>query len=124
MDYTGRFARELKVVGLVNVQYAVQDGKVYVIEVNPRSTRTVPYISKVTGVPMVDLARPLHPGRKAQGYGLRHRPVAGRARAPYYAVKVPVYSFQKLHGVDTMLGPRDEGPPAKCWALPPTSTMP
>ena len=56
VDYTGRFARELKVVGLVNVQYAVQNDRVYVIEVNPRSSRTVPYISKVTGVPMVDLA--------------------------------------------------------------------
>ena len=56
MDYTGRFARELHVVGLVNVQYAVKNDKVYVIEVNPRSSRTVPYISKVTGVPMVELA--------------------------------------------------------------------
>ncbi len=56
VDYTGRFARELHVNGLVNVQYAVSNGKVYVIEVNPRSSRTVPYISKVTGVPMVDLA--------------------------------------------------------------------
>ena len=56
VDYTGRFARELHVTGLVNVQYAVSNGKVYVIEVNPRSSRTVPYISKVTGVPMVDLA--------------------------------------------------------------------
>ena len=56
VDYTGRFARELHVNGLVNVQYAVSNGKVYVIEVNPRSSRTVPYIAKVTGVPMVDLA--------------------------------------------------------------------
>ena len=71
MDYTGRFARELKVVGLVNVQYAVQDGKVYVIEVNPRSSRTVPYISKVTGVPMVDLAVRCTLGEKLKdmGYG-------------------------------------------------------
>ena len=76
MDYTGRFARELKVVGLVNVQYAVQNDHVYVIEVNPRSSRTVPYISKVTGVPMVDLAVRCTAGRKAEGYGLRHRPVA------------------------------------------------
>ena len=76
VDYTGRFARELKVVGLVNVQYAVQNDHVYVIEVNPRSSRTVPYISKVTGVPMVDLAVRCTAGRKAEGYGLRHRPVA------------------------------------------------
>ena len=71
VDYTGRFARELKVVGLVNVQYAVQNGKVYVIEVNPRSSRTVPYISKVTGVPMVDLAVRCTLGEKLRdmGYG-------------------------------------------------------
>ena len=78
VDYTGRFARELKVVGLVNVQYAVQDGKVYVIEVNPRSSRTVPYISKVTGVPMVDLAVRCTLGEKLKRYGVRHRPVAQR----------------------------------------------
>ena len=75
VDYTGRLARALKVVGLVNIQYVVYNDKVYVIEVNPRSSRTVPYISKVTGVPMVDLATALHAGRKADGYGLRHRPV-------------------------------------------------
>ena len=71
VDYTGRFARELKVVGLVNVQYAVQNDRVYVIEVNPRSSRTVPYISKVTGVPMVDLAVRCTLGEKLKdmGYG-------------------------------------------------------
>ncbi len=104
VDYTGRFARELKVVGLVNVQYAVQDGKVYVIEVNPRSSRTVPYISKVTGVPMVDLAVRCTLGEKLKdmGYGTG---LWRNGNSPYYAVKVPVYSFLKLHGVDTMLGP-------------------
>ncbi len=66
------------VTGLVNVQYAVSNGKVYVIEVNPRSSRTVPYISKVTGVPMVDLAVRCMPGREAEGYGLRHRPAPQR----------------------------------------------
>ena len=102
VDYTGRFARELKVVGLVNVQYAVQDGKVYVIEVNPRSSRTVPYISKVTGVPMVDLAVRCCLGEKLtdMGYGTGLHP-----NAPYVAVKVPVFSFEKLHGVDTQFGP-------------------
>ena len=100
--YTGRFARELKVVGLVNVQYAVQDGKVYVIEVNPRSSRTVPYISKVTGVPMVDLAVRCTLGEKLKdmGYGTG---LWRNGKSPYVAVKVPVYSFLKLHGVDTML---------------------
>ena len=102
VDYTGRFARELKVVGLVNVQYAVSDGKVYVIEVNPRSSRTVPYISKVTGVPMVDLAVRCCLGEKLadMGYGTGLHP-----NAPYVAVKVPVFSFEKLHGVDTQFGP-------------------
>ncbi len=102
VDYTGRFARELHVVGLVNVQYAVQNGKVYVIEVNPRSSRTVPYISKVTGVPMVELAVRCCLGEKLRdmGYGTGLHP-----NAPYVAVKVPVFSFEKLHGVDTQLGP-------------------
>ena len=102
VDYTGRFARELHVTGLVNVQYAVSNGKVYVIEVNPRSSRTVPYISKVTGVPMVDLAVRCCLGEKLtdMGYGTGLHP-----NAPYVAVKVPVFSFEKLHGVDTQFGP-------------------
>ncbi len=104
VDYTGRFARELHVVGLVNVQYAVQNGKVYVIEVNPRSSRTVPYTSKVTGVPMVDLAVRCTLGEKLRdmGYGTG---LWRDGASPYTAVKVPVFSFEKLHGVDTMLGP-------------------
>ena len=102
VDYTGRFARELKVVGLVNVQYAVQNDKVYVIEVNPRSSRTVPYISKVTGVPMVELAVRCCLGEKLRDMG---HGVGLHANAPYVAVKVPVFSFEKLHGVDTQLGP-------------------
>ena len=92
----GRFDRQ------VNVQYAVSNGKVYVIEVNPRSSRTVPYISKVTGVPMVDLAVRCCLGEKLtdMGYGTGLHP-----NAPYVAVKVPVFSFEKLHGVDTQFGP-------------------
>ena len=102
VDYTGRFARELHVTGLVNVQYAVSHGRVYVIEVNPRSSRTVPYISKVTGVPMVDMAVRCCLGEKLtdMGYGTGLHP-----NAPYVAVKVPVFSFEKLHGVDTQFGP-------------------
>ena len=102
VDYTGRFARELHVVGLVNVQYAVKNDKVYVIEVNPRSSRTVPYISKVTGVPMVELAVRCCLGEKLRdmGHGIGLHP-----NAPYVACKVPVFSFEKLHGVDTQLGP-------------------
>ena len=102
VDYTGRFARELHVTGLVNVQYAVSNGKVYVIEVNPRSSRTIPYISKVTGVPIIDLATKVMLGEKLKdlGYG------TGLYReASYFAVKAPVFSFEKLTDVDTGLGP-------------------
>ncbi|MEG2174219.1 MAG: carbamoyl-phosphate synthase large subunit [Oscillospiraceae bacterium] len=100
--YTGLLARALKVIGMVNVQYVVQNGEVYVIEVNPRSSRTVPYISKVTGVPMVDLATRILLGEslKEQGYGTGLYP-----NSPYVAVKVPVFSFEKLAGVDVHLGP-------------------
>ena len=102
IEYTRRLAMELKVIGLVNIQYVVYDGEVYVIEVNPRSSRTVPYISKVTGVPMVDIATKIMLGHslKEQGYesGLYKE-------AEYVAVKVPVFSFAKLHDVDTALGP-------------------
>lgn len=102
VDYTGRLAKELKVVGLMNVQYVVYNDQVYVIEVNPRSSRTVPYISKVTGVPMVDLATKIMLGEKLSGlgYGTGLYPDAG-----YVAVKVPIFSFEKLHDVDTQLGP-------------------
>ena len=77
IDYTGRLARALKVVGLVNIQYVIYNDEVYVIEVNPRSSRTVPYISKVTGVPMVDIATRMMLGEKLRDHGLRHRPVSG-----------------------------------------------
>lgn len=102
VDYTARLARALNVVGMVNVQYVVYNDEVYVIEVNPRSSRTVPYISKVTGVPMVDLATKIMLGAKLKdlGYGTGLYPAAD-----YVAVKVPVFSFAKLVGVDTQLGP-------------------
>ncbi len=102
IDYTGRLAKELKVIGLINVQYVIYNGEVYVIEVNPRSSRTIPYISKVTGVPMVDIATKLVLGQKLidQGYG-----TGLYKKADYVAVKVPVFSFEKLHDVDTHLGP-------------------
>jgi carbamoyl-phosphate synthase large subunit len=100
--YTEKLAKELHIIGLVNIQYVVYNHQVYVIEVNPRSSRTVPYISKVTGVPMVDVAVRIMLGEtlKSQGYapGLYKK-------APYIAVKVPVFSFEKLHDVDTQLGP-------------------
>ncbi|MCI8648914.1 MAG: carbamoyl-phosphate synthase large subunit [Anaerotruncus sp.] len=102
IDYTGRLARALKVVGLVNIQYVIYNEMVYVIEVNPRSSRTVPYISKVTGVPMVDIATKVMLGHKLceMGYGSGLYP-----EGDYVAVKVPVFSFEKLHDVDTALGP-------------------
>ncbi|MCI5802183.1 MAG: carbamoyl-phosphate synthase large subunit [Oscillospiraceae bacterium] len=102
VEYTARLARELKIVGLMNIQYVIYSGEVYIIEVNPRSSRTVPYISKVTGVPMVDLATRCMLGEKLRdmGYGTGLYP-----EADYVAVKVPVFSFAKLHDVDTQLGP-------------------
>ena len=102
IDYTDRLARALNVVGLVNIQYVVYNGEVYVIEVNPRSSRTVPYISKVANVPMVDLATKVMLGEKlaSLGYGTGLYP-----QGDYVAVKVPVFSFEKLHDVDIQLGP-------------------
>lgn len=102
VEYTGKLAKALKVVGLVNVQYVAYHDKVYVIEVNPRSSRTVPYISKVTGVPMVDLATRCMLGEKLKdmGYGTGLYP-----ESDHIAVKVPVFSFEKLQDLDTQLGP-------------------
>ena len=102
VEYTRRLAMALNVIGLVNIQYVVYNNEVYVIEVNPRSSRTVPYISKVTGVTMVDIATKIMLGEslKEQGYqsGLHKE-------GDFIAVKVPVFSFEKLHDVDTALGP-------------------
>jgi carbamoyl-phosphate synthase large subunit len=102
VDYTKKLAKALNVVGLVNIQYVLYNNIVYVIEVNPRSSRTVPYISKVTGIPMVNIATRLMTGRKLKDFGYG----TGLYReAEYIAVKVPVFSFEKLHDVDTSLGP-------------------
>lgn len=102
VDYTGRLARALNVVGLMNIQFVVYDDEVFIIEVNPRSSRTVPYISKVTGVPMVELAVRCMLGERLRdmGYGTGLYPTGDMC-----AVKVPVFSFEKLHDVDTQLGP-------------------
>ncbi|HNX65141.1 MAG TPA: carbamoyl-phosphate synthase large subunit, partial [Oscillospiraceae bacterium] len=102
IEYTRKLAMELKVIGLVNIQYVVYNNEVYVIEVNPRSSRTVPYISKVTGIPMVDIATKITLGKtlKEMGYESGLYP-----EGEYIAVKVPVFSFEKLHDVDTQLGP-------------------
>ena len=100
--YTLDLARALGVIGLINIQFIIYDDKVYVIEVNPRSSRTIPYISKVTGVPIIDLATKVMLGQKLKnlGYG------TGIYReADHFAVKMPVFSFEKLADVDTGLGP-------------------
>ena len=101
-DYTYRLAQSLGVLGLINIQYVIHNGEVYVIEANLRSSRTIPYISKVTGVPMVEMATRCILGEKLKqlGYGVGLYP-----EGEYTAVKVPVFSFEKLHNVDTHLGP-------------------
>ncbi len=101
-DCSEKLALGLKTKGLVNIQYLIYDGELYVIEVNPRASRTVPYISKVTNVPMVDIASKVMLGAKLKdlgfGTGLHKTP-------PYYAVKVPVFSFEKLSDANSILGP-------------------
>jgi len=99
-EHTVKLARELRVVGLMNVQYAIQHGKVYVLEVNPRASRTVPYVSKATGVPLAKVAARLMIGRKLEEF---HLPCELPVR--YFFVKSPVFPFLKFPGADTILGP-------------------
>ena len=102
VEYTKRLAQALHVVGLINIQFIAMNEEVYVIEVNPRSSRTVPYISKVTGIPIVDLATKVIIGNTIRGLGYEPglAPVAD-----YIAIKMPVFSFEKLRGADISLGP-------------------
>src|SRR5438477_12001888 len=102
VDYTVRIARHLRLRGLVNVQYVVHRGHVYVLEVNPRASRTVPFLSKVTGVPMVKLAT-----NAALGHSLAEQgfPSGLLPNRPLFAVKAPVFSMAKLPAVDAVLGP-------------------
>ncbi len=107
-DYTNRLARALGVIGLMNVQYAIQRDTVFVLEVNPRASRTVPYVSKATGVPLAKVAARLMTGRKLSSMNLPVNEVDGVAELcvrDYYAVKSPVFPFNKFRGVDTILGP-------------------
>jgi carbamoyl-phosphate synthase large subunit len=107
-DYTARLARALHVVGLMNVQYAIQGDTVYVLEVNPRASRTVPYVSKATGVPLAKVAARLMSGRKLKEMHLPLVEVDGvreLAVHDFYSVKSPVFPFNKFRGVDTILGP-------------------
>ena len=102
VEYTKRLAQALHVVGLINIQFIAMNEEVYVIEVNPRSSRTVPYISKVTGIPIVDLATKVIIGNTIRGLGY----VPGLAPvADYIAIKMPVFSFEKLRGAEISLGP-------------------
>ncbi len=103
IEVSTQLALELKTKGLINIQYLIYRGQLYVIEVNPRASRTVPYISKVTGVPMVELATKIIVGAKLKklGYGTGLYP-----SSPYVAVKVPVFSFEKLNDVNSQLGPQ------------------
>jgi len=101
-EVTKKLCMALEVRGLVNIQYVLYENEIYVIEVNPRASRTVPYISKVTGVPMCELATKVSIGEKLSAMGY----TSGIAKIPpYVAVKVPVFSFEKLAGLDTHLGP-------------------
>ena len=102
LKHTKNMAKHLNVIGLINAQYILYNDDIYVIEVNPRSSRTIPYISKVTGVPIIDLATKVMLGQKLKdlGYG-----TGIYKEADYYAVKMPVFSFEKLTDVDTGLGP-------------------
>ena len=101
-EYTRRLAKSLHVIGLINIQFIVCGEDVYVIEVNPRSSRTVPYISKVTGIPIVPLATKVIIGHKIKelGYTPGLQP-----EADYFAIKMPVFSFEKIRGADISLGP-------------------
>ena len=103
IEVSTQLALELKTKGLINIQFLIYRGQLYVIEVNPRASRTVPYISKVTGVPMVELATKIITGAKLKklGFGTGLYP-----SSPYVAVKVPVFSFEKLNDVNSQLGPQ------------------
>ncbi len=114
VDYATRLAYALNVVGLMNIQFVIDNDQAYVIEVNPRASRTVPYLSKITGIPMVQAATWASLGRslREQGYANGLHP-----DQPNIAVKAPVFSFSKLTGVDINLGPGNEDHRAKCLGL-------
>ncbi|MFI3200890.1 MAG: carbamoyl-phosphate synthase large subunit [Eubacteriales bacterium] len=101
-EYTSRLAKSLHVIGLINIQFIVCGEEVYVIEVNPRSSRTVPYISKVTGIPIVDLATQVIIGKKIKELGYE---VGLQKESAYIAIKMPVFSFEKIRGAEISLGP-------------------
>ena len=102
IEYTEKIAKELNIIGILNIQFIISEGEVYIIEVNPRSSRTVPYISKVTNLPMIDVATNVILGKKLKdlGYG-----TGLYKKSDYICVKMPVFSFEKIKNADTSLGP-------------------
>ncbi|GAH24516.1 unnamed protein product, partial [marine sediment metagenome] len=98
--YTHKIAKELKVVGLINIQYAICDDKVYILEANPRASRTVPLVSKVTGIPIARIATYLMLGRNLKDF-----PELRKYKFPYVGVKEAVFPFNMFPGVDPLLGP-------------------
>ena len=102
IEYTEKIAKELNIIGILNIQFIICQGAVYIIEVNPRSSRTVPYISKVTNLPMIDLATQVILGKKLKdlGYG-----TGLYKKSNYICVKMPIFSFEKIKNADTSLGP-------------------
>ncbi len=102
IEYTEKIAKELHVIGVLNIQFIISKGEVYIIEVNPRSSRTVPYISKVTNLPVIDIATKVILGEKLKdiGYG-----TGIYKKSEYIAIKMPVFSFEKIKNADTSLGP-------------------
>ena len=102
IEYTEKIAKELNIIGILNIQFIISNGEVYIIEVNPRSSRTVPYISKVTNLPMIDIATNVILGKKLKdlGYG-----TGLYKKSDYICVKMPVFSFEKIKNADTSLGP-------------------
>lgn len=102
IEYTEKIAKELNVIGILNIQFIISNDEVYIIEVNPRSSRTVPYISKVTNLPMIDIATNVILGKKLKdlGYG-----TGLYKKSDYICVKMPVFSFEKIKNADTSLGP-------------------
>ena len=102
VDYTEKIAKKLNIIGMLNIQFIISGGMVYIIEVNPRSSRTVPYISKVTNLPMIDIATEVILGKKLKdlGYG-----TGLYKKSDYICVKMPIFSFEKIKNADTSLGP-------------------
>ena len=102
IDYTRKIAKELHIIGVLNIQFIICQGQVYIIEVNPRSSRTVPYISKVTNLPVIDIATNVILGKK-----LKEMPYGTGVyrKSEYIAIKMPVFSFEKIKNADTSLGP-------------------